>query len=234
MEKSLAFYTAFFGAEPDNYCPGRFVIFNAGNTLLSLYNPAYDESLVKSGTDLSGHFNDAYLSNREKTITYGNNVVLNIGVKDLNAEYARLKTLGIGEITDLMYINIAAPYWCFWLYDPDGNRIEITGAYEPQTTADELIAEVQKLVNLETEHPGLVSRPLLKYLTQWLNPIADRNKFKTYLPNLKTALEDGLDIDFTGTQWEAEWLANGKVCKCKACTIARDCIAMIDRIGGIR
>ncbi|MDR0883335.1 MAG: hypothetical protein LBN05_01810 [Oscillospiraceae bacterium] len=44
------------------------------------------------------------------------------------------------------------------------------------------------------------------------------------------ALEDGLDMDFTGTQWEAEWLANNKVCPCKACIIARDCLKLIGEL----
>ncbi len=35
------------------------------------------------------------------------------------------------------------------------------------------------------------------------------------------ALEDGIDVDLTGTEWEKDWLANGKVCPCEACTLAR-------------
>lgn len=132
MEKSYAFYTAFFGVEPDNYCPGRFVVFDAGNTKLSLYNPQYDNTLFQSGADLSGKFNEAYIAAKQKTVQYGNNVVLNIGVDDLISEYERVKKLGIGEMSDLVYINIAAPYWCFWLTDPDGNCIEVTGAYTPE------------------------------------------------------------------------------------------------------
>ncbi|MDR1539884.1 MAG: hypothetical protein LBU32_18175 [Clostridiales bacterium] len=231
IQASLAFYKAFFNSEPDHYCPGRFIVFNAGNTKLSLYNPQYDEELIQSGANLSEHFNDAYLANRENIVTYGNNVVLNIGVDDLTAEYKRVKALGIGAVTDMMYINIAAPYWCFWLTDPDGNRIEVTGAYKQQVTTEELVTEIKKLTNLENEHPGLVSRPLLKFLGEWLNSSADRENIAQSLPELRAALEEGLDVDFTGTQWEAEWLADGKVCKCKACTIARDCISLIEEIG---
>ncbi len=129
MEKSCSFYTAFFQSEPDNYCPGRFVVFDAGNTKLSLYNPQYDYDLLQSGVDLSGKFNEAYITAKNKPVSYGNNVVLNIGVDDLNGEYERLKKLDIGQMSELVYINIAAPYWCFWLTDPDGNCIEVTGRY---------------------------------------------------------------------------------------------------------
>ena len=131
MEKSTAFYTSFFGTEPDNYCPGRFVVFDAGNTKLSLYNPKYDNTLFQSGADLSDNFNEAYITAKQKPVQYGNNVVLNIGVDDLANEYERVKRLGIGEMSDIVYINIAAPYWCFWLTDPDGNCIEVTGIHEP-------------------------------------------------------------------------------------------------------
>ncbi|MDD4296394.1 MAG: VOC family protein [Eubacteriales bacterium] len=130
MEKSCAFYTAFFGAEPDNYCSGRFVVFDAGNTKLSLYNPQYDYELFQSVVDLSGKFNEAYITAKSKPVVYGNNVVLNIGVDDLASEHERVKKLGIGEMSDMVYINIAAPYWCFWLSDPDGNQIEVTGRYD--------------------------------------------------------------------------------------------------------
>ena len=132
MEKSIAFYTDFFHSEPDNYCPGRFVVFNAGNTKLSLYNPQYDYDLIYSGADLSGHFNKAYLAAKDKPVRYGNNVVLNIGVDDLAGEYDRIKKLGIGEMSELFYVNIAAPYWGFWLTDPDGIFIEVTGPYMPE------------------------------------------------------------------------------------------------------
>lgn len=132
MEKSCAFYTALFEAEPDAYCPGRFVVFDAGNTRLSLYNPQYDDELIKSGVDLSDKFNEAYIAAKQKSVQYGNNVVLNIGVDDLASEYERIKKLKIGEMSDMLYINIAAPYWCFWLTDPDGNCIEVTGAYTPE------------------------------------------------------------------------------------------------------
>jgi lactoylglutathione lyase len=63
--------------------------------------------------------------------TYGNNFVLNITVGDLAQEYERIKALNIGKVSEIKYINVAAPYWCFHLTDPDGNCIEIAGGYQP-------------------------------------------------------------------------------------------------------
>ena len=125
---STAFYKAFFGQEPVGGQPERFAIFNAG---LALYNSSYDDELIKSGADLSDHFNAAYLANKEVSISYGNNVILNFTVKDLAAEYERVKSLNIGTVSEIMYVNIAMPYWFFWLNDPDGNCLEITGEYTP-------------------------------------------------------------------------------------------------------
>jgi len=45
-------------------------------------------------------------------------------------------------------------------------------------------------------------------------------------------LIDGQDCDFTGTQWEKEWLADGKVCHCIACVAARKCISDIKLMEG--
>ena len=49
---------------------------------------------------------------------------------DLKEEYDRIKRLGIAEsLTPIRYINVFSPYWYFNFMDPDGNPIEITGAY---------------------------------------------------------------------------------------------------------
>jgi hypothetical protein len=91
---------------------------------------------------------------------------------------------------------------------------------------NELTADVQKLADIETAHPDLVSTPLLKYINIWL-ALDDIAKTAS-VSALLSALIDGQDCDFTGTQWEKEWLANGKVCHCIACTAARKCISDIE------
>ena len=131
MAASVAFYKAFFGQEPIGGQPERFAIFSVGNTGLALYNPTYDDKLIESGADLDKHFNSAYLANKETSITYGNNVILNFTVTDLAVEHERVLKLNIGKVSEIMYVNIAMPYWFFWLNDPDGNCLEITGDYKP-------------------------------------------------------------------------------------------------------
>jgi hypothetical protein len=90
---------------------------------------------------------------------------------------------------------------------------------------DKLTADVQKLIDIENEHTGLLSRPLLSYTKEWLALEGDAKVVA--IPVLHTRLVDGQDCDFTGTQWEKEWLADGKVCHCVACVAARKCISDI-------
>jgi len=47
------------------------------------------------------------------------------------SEYSRVRRFNTGAVSAILYINVAAPYYCFVLTDPDGNPIEITGRYEP-------------------------------------------------------------------------------------------------------
>jgi len=93
---------------------------------------------------------------------------------------------------------------------------------------DKLIANVQKLVEVESEHPNLLDPQLLSYLKEWL--LLDSAAKAKATPKLQNTLVDGLEVDLTGTQWEEEWLANGKNCLCDACIVARECIADIEAI----
>ena len=55
----------------------------------------------------------------------------------------------------------------------------------------------------------------------WLDTLNDSAENPAAAKAYIAALEDGVDVDLTGTQWEAGWLANGKVCACEACSLAR-------------
>lgn len=93
---------------------------------------------------------------------------------------------------------------------------------------DNLISNIQELVNLELTQSAYVSRPLLNYILQWVE--FDINVKKSEIATLKAVLIAGLDVDFTGTQWETEWYDNGKVCNCRACDVARRCISDIENL----
>ncbi len=98
----------------------------------ALYNKRFDEELIK--TEPASHFNQAYLEDfrRDTGPKQNNQVIFNFETEDLAAEYARLRALKIGELSDLMYVNVHMPYWYFNIKDPDGNLLEITGKYPPK------------------------------------------------------------------------------------------------------
>ena len=130
MERSISFYEALLNMPVTSQNFTRWAQFNFGHACIALFNPQFDDARISVGKDLDSSYNQAYLAYKEQTrIKYGNNFVLNFWVDDLNQEYARIKEFGIGEVSDILFINVASPYYCFMLEDPDGNQIEITGNY---------------------------------------------------------------------------------------------------------
>ena len=131
-EKSLAFYETLLEMPPKHQNKNRWAEFHFHGKSIALFNPKYDEELIASGEDISKKFNQAYLERKDIPVKYGNNFVFNFWVENLNAEYERVRALKIGEVSDILLINVAAePYYCFMLFDPDGNQIEITGNWKP-------------------------------------------------------------------------------------------------------
>lgn len=130
MKKSIAFYETLLEIKATSKNLNRWAEFHFGSCI-ALFNPEFDLELIKENKDLEVHYNKEYLLFKKRNeIKYGNNAVLNFNVPDLRGEYERIKMLGIGTVTEIMYINIIMPYYCFVLEDPDGNQIEITGKYE--------------------------------------------------------------------------------------------------------
>lgn len=129
MQKSLNFYKALLQKEPLYSNDDRWITFECEN-VFSLYNKSYDEKLIsKKENDF---FNQAYIDEfyKDNGKPKNNMVVFNFEVDNLKNEYKRLESLDIGEISELMYVNVHMPYWYFNITDPDGNICEITGPYE--------------------------------------------------------------------------------------------------------
>ncbi|MCM1334938.1 MAG: VOC family protein [Bacteroides sp.] len=126
LEKSVNFYRQLLQEEPLKANEDRWVQFS---NKIALYNRAYDEKII--GKEPSEKFNQAYIDDffKETGVRKNDLVVFNFYVDDLRSEYERLKKSGIGELSELMYVNIHMPYWYFNIIDPDGNTLEITGKY---------------------------------------------------------------------------------------------------------
>ena len=128
MQRSLNFYKQLLQQEPLYMNDDRWAEFDCGNQL-ALYNEKYDIELIKE-KKAAIQFNQAYLHQLcSKENKQNNCMILNFVVQDLKKEYKRIQQLQIGEMSEIMYINIFHPYYYFNVLDPDGNVIEITGQY---------------------------------------------------------------------------------------------------------
>ncbi len=126
ISRSMDFYKILLQEKPIYQNDDRWVQFNNN---IALYNKDYDKKLMNK--DSNERFNRTYIDEfyKDEGLRKNNIMVLNFEVEDLKSEYDRLKKANIGELSELMYVNVHMPYWYFNIIDPDGNTIEITGRY---------------------------------------------------------------------------------------------------------
>ncbi|MCH5194103.1 MAG: VOC family protein [Oscillospiraceae bacterium] len=113
FEKSVDFYEKFLGVTIDNRCRSgnKFVEFYIDGKCISLMN---ESNLIGHCTDLDSPYK----------------FVQNYWVEDLVIEYERVKSLNIGNVTEIRQAH--PTYHYFHLTDPDNNVIEVTGEYHPK------------------------------------------------------------------------------------------------------
>ena len=131
LKRSIDFYSKLLQEKPLKSNDDRWVQFS---NKIALYNKLYDAKII--GKEPSDRFNKAYIDEffRDVGEMKNNLVVFNFEVDDLKSEYDRLKGLSIGEVSEMMYVNVHMPYWYFNIIDPDGNTLEITGKYDSNNT----------------------------------------------------------------------------------------------------
>lgn len=110
FERSVEFYEKFLGISVSNRCRSgnKFVEFYIDNKCIALMNE----------NNIKGHC--TLLDSPYK-------FVQNFWVEDLKTEYERVKSLNIGNVTEIL--EAYPTYRYFHLTDPDNNIIEITGGY---------------------------------------------------------------------------------------------------------
>jgi len=131
FHKSLDFYENFLEMKVSATNGERFAVFNNDGLNLCLLNGYYDsehlEQVETKGEAYPIYDDTTAIANSENN----RKVFINLCVPDLQKEYDRIAGLGIAnELTPIRYLNVFSPYWYFTFMDPDGNPIEITGAYE--------------------------------------------------------------------------------------------------------
>ncbi|MDO4571980.1 MAG: pyruvate:ferredoxin (flavodoxin) oxidoreductase, partial [Clostridia bacterium] len=88
---------------------------------------------------------------------------------------------------------------------------------------EQLADTVRRLIALEYCDPALKAAG-----AAWLEAMDDAEGSRAAGEKLLAACRDGIDVDLSGTEFETEWIRNGKVCACEACTAAREIIANAD------
>ena len=133
FEKSVDFYEKLLLIPVTKRNMNRFALFDFEGNCIALMNGHFDaenpDKVVHKG-EYSEYFDDlkaiALSPNSHKT-------VLNFWDEDLRKEYERVKELAITDhLTKIKYVCNVSPYYYFQLTDPDGNVIEVTGAYTPE------------------------------------------------------------------------------------------------------
>ena len=80
---------------------------------------------------------------------------------------------------------------------------------------------VKKLIAVEWAKPAIKEAG-----AEWLEKMDDAEGSKAAGAKLLAACKDGIDL--SGTEYEAKWLENNKICDCEACTLAREVIENAD------
>ena len=130
FDKSVSFYEKILDLRVSAINGKRFAVFNHPGLNLCLMNGHYDdvnrEQVITRGEHWEIYDNQRKIADS----TNPRKIFINLGVDDLQAEYDRIKELGIAvQLTPIRFIQVFSPYWYFTFMDPDGNPIEITGGY---------------------------------------------------------------------------------------------------------
>ncbi len=143
----------------------RLAQFNFNGNCIALLNPKSDEELIESGNNIELQYSRKYLEYfKNRKINYGNNIVLNFYIDNLNMEYECIKELNIGKLTKIMYLNISSPYYYFLLEDLDKNTIEITRNYNEKIIILEIIQYIYFARDILSEKKSIHNENALLFI----------------------------------------------------------------------
>lgn len=110
MDRAIRFYETFLGVKAKYRYEDRWVSITDG---LGLYSPAYDVE------------HDVPMTEYDRQVRTGNNVVIVFVSDDIEREHGRVQTIGATGVTDIVKINLMAPYRFFQFQDTEGNVVEV-------------------------------------------------------------------------------------------------------------
>lgn len=111
FKKSIDFYEKFLSMRVSTINPDKFAEFFFDTKCIALVNEA-----ILPDHDYSGSGDYKF--------------VLNFSIDNLQPEHERVRSLNIGEVTEI--IEARPEYYYFHINDPDKNIIEITGNYKTE------------------------------------------------------------------------------------------------------
>ena len=91
---------------------------------------------------------------------------------------------------------------------------------------DKLIAKTKEMIAVDYCYEGLK-----EVAQKWLDTVDDGKANADATAAYIAVLEDAAYPDMTGTKWEADWIANGKICGCDACKRAQEILADKEFLG---
>ena len=110
MDRAVKFYETFLGIMAEGRYGDRWTSLTKD---LGLYNPVYD---MEHHVPMTAYDRDT---------RQGNNVVVVFGSDDVEREHNRVKSIGATGVTEIVEINLMAPYKFFQCQDTEGNLIEV-------------------------------------------------------------------------------------------------------------
>jgi len=110
MDRAVRFYEALLGVKAKYRYKDRWTSIT---DRLALYNPSSDVQ------------NEVPMTDHDRPVRIGNNVVIVFMSDDIDREYERVQALGITGLTDIVEVNLVAPYRFFQCFDTEGNLIEL-------------------------------------------------------------------------------------------------------------
>jgi predicted enzyme related to lactoylglutathione lyase len=110
MDRAVRFYETFLGVKTTYRYQDRWASITDG---LGLYNPGFDVD------------NDVPMTEYDRHVRMGNNVIVAFGSDDVEREHERVKSLGATGVTEIVEVNLMARYRFFQFQDTEGNVIEV-------------------------------------------------------------------------------------------------------------
>ena len=110
MDRAVGFYEAFLGVKAGYRYEDRWVSIT---DRLGLYNPSFDAE------------NNVPMTKYDREVRIGNNVVVAFSSDDVDKDCERVKSLGATGITEIVEVNLMAPYRFFQFQDTEGNIVEV-------------------------------------------------------------------------------------------------------------